>query len=61
MSQTSPKHKVYCFKCIHFYITHDSKHPYGCASMAFKSRRIPSHEVMVNSGMQCQAFQKKEK
>lgn len=49
-----------CFKCRHFYITHEPTHPYGCQAMGFKSRQVPSRVVRQNSGMECQLFSPKE-
>jgi hypothetical protein len=51
---------VRCHSCIHFYITHDRSFPYGCRAIGFKSRVIPSREVLSSSGMECQMFSRKE-
>ncbi|MBA4368737.1 MAG: uracil-DNA glycosylase [Desulfobacterium sp.] len=51
---------IECYKCKHYYITWDKKFPYGCRSMAFKSKILPSITVYKNSGIQCQLFQQKE-
>lgn len=50
---------INCFKCHHFFITYDPGFPYGCRAAGFKSRMMPSREMYVNSGMKCQAFEKK--
>jgi hypothetical protein len=55
-SQTRPD----CYKCCHFYITHDAAHPYGCRAMQFKSKVIPTVAVMESSGMECQLFTPKK-
>ncbi len=48
-----------CFACVHFYITHEPTHPYGCRVMHFKSLQLPSVVVFNSSGMDCQLSQKK--
>lgn len=58
MSQQSST--VNCLACRHFYITYEPAHPYGCRSLAFKSREMPSRVVFASSGMECQTFSKKE-
>jgi len=50
-----------CFACVHFWITHDRDFPYGCKAAGFKSKFMPSKEMLVNSGMVCQFFQEKRK
>ncbi|HBL24486.1 MAG TPA: uracil-DNA glycosylase [Deltaproteobacteria bacterium] len=50
-----------CFSCIHFHITHDKGFPYGCKAMGFKSRLIPSREVLLSSGIECQMFAPKKR
>jgi len=51
--------RINCFSCRHFYITYDTRHPYGCRVMKFKSVELPSAVVYKNSSMPCQAYQKK--
>jgi hypothetical protein len=48
-----------CFQCAHFHITHDRKRPYGCSSMGFKSKMLPSREVFALQGHDCLAFKAK--
>lgn len=48
-----------CYRCIHFYITHEPSHPYGCRAMGFKSAQLPSITVYGSSGMDCQLFSRK--
>lgn len=50
-----------CYACVHFYITHEPSHPYGCRAMAFKSLYNPALVVFSSSGTQCQLFQLKKK
>lgn len=49
----------HCFFCRHFYITYDVKFPYGCRAMGFKSKRLPSAEVIESSGMYCALYERK--
>ncbi|MBF0465953.1 MAG: uracil-DNA glycosylase [Nitrospirae bacterium] len=51
--------KIDCFKCRNFYITWDSKFPYGCRGLGFKSKALPSREVKIASGTECLKFIKK--
>ena len=50
-----------CYQCRHFFITHEPSHPYGCRAMGFKSPRLPAVTVLMNSGLECQLFEKKRK
>jgi hypothetical protein len=50
-----------CFSCKHFYITYDANFPYGCRVVGFKSRLLPSKEMVINSGLECQVFAEKDK
>jgi len=56
----SGKSGINCFSCGHFYITYEQSFPYGCKAMGFKSRLIPSREVYLSSGIECQHFLKKQ-
>ncbi len=53
--------KIDCFSCLYFFITYDPQFPYGCRAARFKSRRMPSKEVFLSSGIDCQFFTRKEK
>jgi len=50
-----------CLACLHFYITHESAHPYGCRALGFKSIQYPAVVVFSSSGIHCQVFSTKEK
>lgn len=52
---------INCMACRKFYITYHQAFPYGCKGAGFMSRRLPSQEMYVNSGLVCQLFQKKDK
>lgn len=49
----------HCRACVHYYITHDARFPYGCRAMDFKSKRLPLQEVREATGRDCQLFQAK--
>ena len=49
-----------CRNCRYFYITWDSKKPYGCRAMQFKSSILPSIEVLEADGAVCISFRKKK-
>ncbi len=51
--------KVNCYKCKHFYITWDTHFPRGCRLLGFKSRSIPSEDVLRASGISCLSFEPK--
>ena len=52
---------VNCKSCQHFYITYDQYYPYGCRRAGFKSRLLPSTEMLENSGIECQFFEEKKR
>lgn len=51
--------KVNCRECKYFYITWDKSSPYGCKSMGFKSRILPSLVVIQTTGTTCLSFHDK--
>ncbi|TLP35765.1 uracil-DNA glycosylase [Arcobacter arenosus] len=51
--------RIYCQKCIYYYVTWDQKKPHGCNAYGFKSQAIPSLVVKRSSGMECSFFQLK--
>ena len=51
--------KINCFECRHFFITHEPAHPYGCQTMGFKSREMPSAAVVSSTGEACLVFESK--
>jgi hypothetical protein len=52
--------RINCFHCKYLKITWDPAFPYACLAIGFKSRLIPSAEVLKSSGTACQFFEKKE-
>jgi hypothetical protein len=52
---------INCFSCEHFYITYEQRYPYGCRIIGFKSARMPSVDVYINSDMECGLFVQKER
>jgi hypothetical protein len=54
------KENVNCRKCINYFITWDKKFPYGCKALNFKTNRLPSVDVKINSGLQCMLFKEKK-
>jgi hypothetical protein len=49
-----------CLACLHFYITHQAQHPYGCRALGFKSLQYPAVVVFTSSGIHCQLFSAKK-
>jgi len=47
--------------CLHFYITYEPAHPYGCRALNFKSLQYPAVVVFASSGIHCQAFSAKNR
>lgn len=50
----APRHS--CYRCAHFHITFDPRHPFGCHAMGFKSQRLPEAEVREAAGHACLCF-----
>jgi hypothetical protein len=48
-----------CWQCRHFAISWDTRNPYSCKLMGFKSRMIPSFEVFRVDGHPCRGFMAK--
>ena len=48
-----------CWECRHLMITWDVGTPYGCKLMGFRSRYIPSLEVLRTDGRFCGGFSAK--
>ena len=49
-----------CLKCRHYYVTWDPKLPKGCKLYQFKSKHMPSLEVELASGSECEGFEEKK-
>ncbi|MDP4941173.1 MAG: hypothetical protein QNL95_05345 [OM182 bacterium] len=47
--------RVNCYGCKHFFITWDKEFPYGCRKMEFRSKRLPSDDVIEADGQRCLA------
>ena len=48
-----------CWECRYLAITWDTRMPYGCKLMGFRSRVIPSLEVLRTDGRFCGGFSPK--
>ena len=59
LKSDSPR-RANCWKCAYFAVSWDPDYPYSCAAMGFKSKRLPSLEVINSSGVVCQAFKQKD-
>ena len=51
-----PPVPAHCRHCVHYYITHDARFPYGCRAMDFKSKRLPLQDVRDSTGRDCVTF-----
>lgn len=51
--------RIYCQKCIYYYVTWEQAKPHGCKAYGFKSQVIPSVVVKRSSGTDCSFFQLK--
>ena len=45
-----------CWQCRHFSVSWDPHQPYLCRLMGFKSRIVPSIEVLRADGQRCRGF-----
>lgn len=50
---------VNCWKCRFFATSWDPKLPYSCKLLGFKSRMLPSQQVLSLDGRPCQGFDAK--
>jgi hypothetical protein len=56
-AQSQPPNKgPNCWDCRHMAITWDVRTPYGCKLMGFRSKVLPSIEVMRSDGRFCGGF-----
>ena len=53
------EHAPNCRQCEHFQVTWDNANPLGCKKFGFKTRQLPSVEILATSGKQCNFFQAK--
>ena len=53
---SSPSKGPNCWECRYLAITWDMRLPYGCKLMGFRSRVIPSLEVLRTDGRFCGGF-----
>lgn len=53
--------KIDCLKCEHFFVTWNKSFPRGCNAYGFKTKRIPSMDVLSSSGTECKLFKLKSK
>lgn len=49
-----------CRQCEYFHTTWDKAAPLGCKRFGFKSRQLPSLEVLCSTGKQCIFFESKQ-
>lgn len=56
MTSESNRPRPRCRMCVHHYITHDTRFPYGCRLLGFKSAREPMRDVVDASGEICLYF-----
>lgn len=51
--------RIDCMKCKHFFVTWDPNMPRGCRAFGFKTRSLPSVEVLSSSGQPCMSYERK--
>ncbi|GMO18667.1 MAG: hypothetical protein LBG79_02120 [Spirochaetaceae bacterium] len=49
-----------CLKCVHFSVSWDAVFPRSCAVFEFKTKQLPSVEVLRATGTNCPSFQLKK-
>lgn len=54
-----PSNSPRCADCIHYYITHEVRFPYGCRKLGFKLAQSPAQVVANASGQSCLNFVRK--
>jgi hypothetical protein len=52
--------KVNCYKCRHYVVTWEPKHPKACRFFGFKTNKMPSATVFESTGKICEAFESKQ-
>ncbi|HAH15026.1 MAG TPA: uracil-DNA glycosylase [Chloroflexi bacterium] len=52
----APTAPVNCWQCRHFATSWDPALPYSCKLLGFKTRMLPSMQVMQIDGRPCQGF-----
>ena len=57
--QSEPSQGPNCWQCRYFAISWDGARPYSCKLMGFKSKAIPSLEVVRVDGQACRGFASK--
>jgi hypothetical protein len=45
-----------CLECAYLKVTWDTKFPRSCTYFGFKTKTLPSMEVLANTGKQCFVF-----
>lgn len=50
-----------CIHCVHFVVTWETESPRGCRAFGIKGRQFPAVVVKRESGIDCQAFQAKDR
>ena len=53
------RNKINCWTCKYFYISWHTTMPYACRAFGFKSKNIPSLEVLSADGRSCKAYNSK--
>jgi hypothetical protein len=49
-----------CINCKHFFVTWESRFPYGCNAYEIKSKTAPNLQVLENTGLACLLFEFKQ-
>lgn len=52
--------KINCRKCKYYYITWDTRFPFGCKLFGVKSKQTPSIIVYQSIGKYCDRFMEKQ-
>jgi len=52
--------RVNCFQCKHFSVTWNPEFPKACSLFGFKTKNLPSVDVIESTGTECLGFEKKE-
>jgi len=52
--------QINCKRCVYYYVTWQAQQPHGCKAFGFKSKLIPSQQVLKDSGKVCGMYLPKE-
>ncbi|MCL2704050.1 MAG: hypothetical protein FWE91_10655 [Defluviitaleaceae bacterium] len=49
-----------CLKCRHYAVTWETKYPYSCKLLGFKTASVPSVVAYKSTGKECEGYEPKD-